>query len=96
MKRHQNKWLAVVDNADLDALIELELYDALKKYGPFASPHELASALREEFEEFWDSVKARDPDPKELLQLCAVAKRGILELCSRGRDEMKARGEGPK
>lgn len=91
MRRHQNKWLAIVDNVDLDALIEIELYDALKKYGPFASAHELAAALWEEVEEFWDSVKARDPDPGELLQVCAVAKRGIIELCQQAQDEMKAK-----
>lgn len=91
MKRHQNKWLAVSDGADLDSLIEIELYDALKRYGPFASAHELVAVLWEEMEEFWDSVKARDPNPKELLSICAVAKRGIIEMCQQARDEMKAK-----
>ena len=93
MKRHQNKWLSLSQGADLDSLIELELYKALERYGPFASAHELAATLREEFEEFWDSVKAQDPDPGELLQICAVAKRGIIELCQQARDEMKTKEE---
>ena len=91
MKRHQNKWLSTSDGADLDSLIGIELYDAVKKYGPFASAHELASVLREELDEFWDSVKARDPDPKELLQICAVAKRGLIQLCEQARQEMKTK-----
>ena len=91
MKRHQNKWLALSDGADLDSLIGIEVYDAAKKYGPFASAHELAAVLQEELEEFWDSVKAHDPSPKELLQVCAVARRGLIELCQQARDEMKAK-----
>jgi len=91
MKRHQNKWLALSDGKELDLLIGAEALDALERYGPFASAHELVAALWEEVEEFWDSVKARDPDPGELLQVCAVAKRGIIELCEQARDEMKAK-----
>lgn len=89
MKRHQNKWLALSNGTDLDSLIDIEIYDAVKKFGPFASSHELVAVLWEELEEFWKSVKARDPDPHELLQVCAVAKRGIIELCQQARDEMK-------
>lgn len=95
MKRHQNKWLAISDGADLDSLIEIEIYDTLKKFGPFASTHELASVLRKQFEQFWDSVKAKDPDPGELVSICAAAKRGIIELCQQARDEMKDK-EGKK
>lgn len=44
-----------------DVLEEIEVeYDAAKQKHPagYASPHEAASIIREEFEEFWDTVKA--------------------------------------
>ncbi|MBU1008430.1 hypothetical protein KKA53_05130 [Candidatus Dependentiae bacterium] len=93
MKRHQNKWLAVSSGSDLDTLIDIETYNAVERFGPFASSHELVAVLWEELEEFWESVKAKDPDPMELLQLCAVAKRGLIELCQQARDEMRAKKE---
>lgn len=37
----------------------------------------------------WDSVKENDPDPKELLQVCATARRAILELCEIARYQME-------
>jgi hypothetical protein len=36
--------------------------------------------LQEEVDEFWDSVKADDPDPYELIQVTAVALRAICDL----------------
>jgi len=91
MKRHQNKWLALSDGVDLDSLIGIEIYDATKKYGPFASAPELAAMLQMELKEFWDSVKARDPDPGKLVSICAITRRGLIELCQQARDEMKAK-----
>lgn len=72
-----------------DRLITETLGDQLKveilkgsRHGSFHSAHELASVLREEYEEFWDSVKADNPDPEELLQVAAIALRGIHDLCT--------------
>jgi hypothetical protein len=59
------------------------------KFGGFNSPHELYGIILEELDEFWDSVKADDPDPKELLQVAAVAVRGALQLAAQGRAEME-------
>lgn len=87
MKRHTNKWLGVYDDEYLEELIDVEQLRGHKKFGPFASMHELYAVLLEEVQEFWESVKANDPDPEELLQVCAVAKRGIVELCQRARKE---------
>lgn len=74
---------------DQDRLIAETLVEELKveilkasRHGAFHSAHELASVLREEYEEFWESVKADDPDPVELLQVAAVAIRGIHDLCA--------------
>jgi len=88
-KRHENLWLNTFDNSDLDLKIKTEQQFGLNTYGHYSSAHELAAVLREEFEEFWETVRNNDPDPKELLQICAVARRGIVELCATARKEIK-------
>jgi len=67
-----------------------ELFRAKKLHpSKFHSPHEADSTIREEYEEFWDEVKAfnlpkgRDTRPAmrvELIQLAAMAVRAILEV----------------
>ena len=72
-----------------------ELYRALKLHpSGFHSPHEMHSTIEEEFDEVWDEVKAynlpkgRDTRPAmraELIQLAAMAVRGILEVTDANR-----------
>lgn len=65
----------------LSELLQVEILKG-SRHGAFHSAHELASVLREEYEEFWDSTKADNPDPGELLQVASVALRGIHDLCT--------------
>ncbi len=77
---------------------EENIYDEIKaevqrgenKFGTLNSQHEAEGVIREEFEEWWDSVKANDPDPYELIQLAAVAKRAAMQLIKLAQDEMEA------
>jgi len=48
------------------------------------SGHELASVLREEFEEFWETVRRDEADADELIQLAAVAVRGAAQIRAGG------------
>lgn len=56
------------------------------KHGKLQSAHEVYAVLKGELEEFWDTVKAHDPDPRELLQIAAVAYRGIQDLSEAARN----------
>ena len=76
----RNEW-ADIDEANVDSFIREEQDRGLEKYGRYASFHEAYAVILEELDEFWDSIKARNPDPKELLQVCATARRALLELC---------------
>lgn len=89
MKRHKNLWLSC-DEDDVDYRIRNEACQRRL----FASPHEMYAILQEELEEFWDSIKADDPDPSELLQICAVAKSALLQLCAQAREETGWAGRG--
>lgn len=88
MIRHQNKWLTV-DTHNIDYLIEAEMDRGFTTHGPFHSPHEMYAVILEELEEFWASIKNKDPDPGELLQVAALAKQGVLELCKVARHETR-------
>ncbi|RKZ12167.1 hypothetical protein DRQ53_15120 [bacterium] len=50
----------------------------------FASWHEAYAVIREELEEFWDSVKRNQPDLDELLQVAACCQLAIKELGNTG------------
>ena len=65
---------------ELDQEIRLEMQRAFHKWGPYHNTHELYAVLLEEVEEFWESVRRNEPDFHELLQVVAVAKRGIIEF----------------
>lgn len=56
-----------------------------KHKGDFHNFHEAYGVLKEEVDEFWDEVKAQKHDKeaikKELIQIAAMAIRGITELC---------------
>ena len=64
-------------------LLREEMVRSEKKHGALGSPHEIYAVLLEEVEEFWDSVKEDDPDPRELVQIANVAIRGLVTLCDR-------------
>ena len=65
---------------DLDKAIDEEIERAVDKWGNYNNTHELYAVLLEECEEFWESVKKNEPDFYELIQVVAVAKRGIIEF----------------
>ncbi len=54
------------------------------KHRPMQSAHEAASVIREEFEEFWDEVKKKNPSSSvlrtELIQTAAMCVRAIYDL----------------
>jgi hypothetical protein len=53
---------------------------ARAKHGPFHSTHEAYAVILEELQEWWDSVKADQPDDAELLSVAAMAILGLVEL----------------
>lgn len=63
-----------------DVLKELEL--ASNKFGPFKSPHEGHSIMREEFDEFWDEIKRNNlaSARAECVQVAAMAIRFLLDI----------------
>ena len=65
----------------LDA-VKAEYLSAADKHSPFASTHEGAAVLREEFEEMWDEIKADNPKAarKEAVQVAAMAIRFIFDV----------------
>jgi hypothetical protein len=65
-----------------DVVLEVatELYRATQKHGPMHSWHEAYAVIREELDVFWESVKANDPGPEELIQIAAMAQRALLDL----------------
>lgn len=76
-------WL---DDFDLDTRLRNERASGEEKHGKLQSAHEIYAVLKNELEEFWDSIKEHDPDPQELLQIAAVAYRGIEDLCEQARN----------
>lgn len=61
-----------------------EVITATKRYGGFASPHEVLGVLDEEFTEFKAEVMRKDFDATaargELAQVAAVAIRGMMYM----------------
>jgi len=66
----------------IDTIVNDEVKFAIQKFGHFHSLHEGYAVLLEEVEEFWDSIKANNPDPKEIVQVCAMAKVILIDLYS--------------
>ena len=83
MRLETPTWL---DHFDLDTRLRGECVRGQEKHGKLQSAHEIYAVLKNELEEFWDSVKDHDPDPYELLQIAAVACRGIEDLCEQARN----------
>lgn len=63
--------------SDLTRIIDMEMRQADMIYGPFNSPHELYGVFKEEFDEYWDSIRADDEDLYELVQAIGVGIRYI-------------------
>lgn len=63
--------------------VESKVWGIAGKHGTnYASFHEMASVLREEYEEMWDEVKADDEGPRivaELIDVAAVAMRALAQ-----------------
>ena len=56
-------------------------YEAARlKFPEFHSHHEAYAVIKEEFEEWWDSVKKNDPDRDELIQVMAMCLATLVEL----------------
>lgn len=81
---------AVIIDEKLNAIfedIDDELVGALSKFPAFNSAHEGFSVLKEEVDELWDEVKAKQGARdiaklrKEAVQVAAMAVRFILDVC---------------
>ena len=73
-----------------------EVLRATKMFKPMNSPHEASAVILEEYDEFWDEVKAfnlrkgRDNRPRmreELIQLAAMAVRAITDTIDFAKSE---------
>jgi hypothetical protein len=64
-----------------------EASNATRKFGHFHSPHEAYGVLKEEFEEWWDSIKSNTFDDYELLQMVSVGFRYLVERM--GEDQIR-------
>jgi hypothetical protein len=79
---------------EIAAEVVAEVTRATRMFEPLNSPHEAEGVIREEFEEFWDEVKAynprknRDTRPAmrtELIQLAAMSVRAVLDVVDFGK-----------
>jgi len=73
-----------MDRIYKDVLTEVEKVD--KKYGNYASTHEMYGVLAEEVDEFWDGVKNDLPDDylySEAVQIAAVCFRIMRQIKSK-------------
>lgn len=61
-----------------------ELVKARAAHIPMTSIHEGYAVILEEFDELWDEIKVKHPDPaklrKEAIQLAAMALRFLIEV----------------
>lgn len=64
--------------------VEAEFGRATKLHGPIVTPHEAYGIILEELDEFWDEVKKKKHDlrelRKELVQVAAMAIRAIHDI----------------
>lgn len=75
--------------------IEIEFYNATRKFGSFHNAHEGYAVLLEEIDELWENVKLNqynNPDrlkkiKEEAIQVAAMAIRLIYDCCNEKRDE---------
>lgn len=74
-----------LDQKELDkylTLVKDELVRASAKHGPFVSARHGHSAIEEEYDEFWDAIKADDIDHAkvELVQVAAMCIRFLIDI----------------
>lgn len=76
--------MAVNFNRLAEALdeVETEYLSARIKHSPMRGPHEGYGVLMEEVDEFWDEVKANNPQAarKEIIQVAAMALAYLIEV----------------
>lgn len=89
MKRHTNQMLQIDDRSIDDDIAVCQFHVEQLHGKSFSSVHELYAILKEEVDEFWDSIKAKDPNPEELLDIIVVARMGLLWLCEQARNEVE-------
>ena len=62
-----------------------ELGRAQRLHKPMNGPHEGWAVIREELDELWDEVRAKQQDRvamrKEALQIAAMAMRFVIDVC---------------
>lgn len=66
--------------------LEVEMLKGQRKFGDFNSTHEFYAVLKEEVDELWETIKKNDMDLTEVLQVAAVAFRGLHQF-SRKQDD---------
>lgn len=88
MLKRRKAWALQLNSDNVDEEIRQEQQRGYQAYGRYNSMHEAYAVIKEELDEFFDSVRENNPDPHELLQIAATARRAMLELCDRGRMEM--------
>jgi len=66
-------------------LVEAELNEATKKFGPFFDNHQGYAVILEEMDELWDVIKSKDGTNEELKseakQVAAMALRFLVDRC---------------
>lgn len=62
--------------------VRAELNRAIKKHPPIRTAHEGYGVIREEFEEGWDEIKAKNLEgaKREFIQMAAMAIRFVIDV----------------
>lgn len=93
MLKRREAWALQLNADNADDEIRMEQQRGYQAYGRYNSMHEAYAMIKEELDEFFDSVRQNNPDPRELLQVVATARRAMIELCEFGRQEMRSGAE---
>lgn len=71
----------------IEILVEKELAKATEKHSPMASSHEAYAVVKEEFDEWWETIMANNRDPhhklngaRELIQMAAMCHRALFDV----------------
>ena len=87
-KRFESPYIDIRKMDDIWELVKAETEKAVNAYGDYRSVHEIYAIIKEELDEFWDSIKERDVDPHELLQIASSAIFAILWIAKRSQIEL--------